>query len=40
MLHPRIAGTRTKSVPRDPGLSHGTLFGPISSEAACLTLRC
>jgi hypothetical protein len=40
MLQPRIVGTRTKSVPGDPGLSHGTLFGPISSEAACLTRRC
>ena len=39
MLQPRILCTRTKSVPGDPGLSHGTLFGPTSPKAACLSCQ-
>lgn len=40
MLQPCILGTRTKSVPGDPGLGHGTLFGPTSPKAASLSCRC
>jgi hypothetical protein len=28
-----ISDTRTKSVRSDPGLSHGTPFGPISPQS-------